>query len=173
MSATEEQSTDAPWRDEETLRRMYWEEEKSSQAIADELGCSYGAVLRWMEKYDIPRRDRIEASKLAGAAQAAREATQVDWVPYIVANGYEVWRDTYTGNEVSVHQLLAIANGVDPHDVFKDGTVAHHQSGHRRDNRRENIEIMELGAHSRLHNIGEWTEEDGIPVLVSQEKEGT
>jgi len=152
---------------------MYWEEEMSSQDIADELGCSYGAVLRWMEKYDIPRRGRIEASKLAGAAQAAREATEVDWVPYIVSNGYEVWRDTRTGNEVSVHQLLAVANGADPHEVFRQGTVAHHRSGHRRDNRPENMEVMELGVHSRLHNTGEWTEKDGFPVLVPSEKEET
>jgi len=170
LSATEEQSNDAPWRDEERLRRMYWEEEMSSQDIADELGCSYGAVLRWMDKYGIPRRDRIEASKLAGAAEAAREATEVDWVPYIVSNGYEVWRDTRTGNEVSVHQLLAVANGFDPHKVFRDGTVAHHRSGHRRDNRRENIEVMELGVHSHLHNTGESVEEDGFPVLVHPEK---
>jgi hypothetical protein len=173
LSTTEEQSNDTPWRDEERLRRMYWEEEMSSQDIADELGCSYGAVLRWMDKHDIPRRDRLEASHLSGCLEAAREARRVDWVPYTISNGYEIWRDSATGNEISVHQLLAIANGADPHDVFRDGMVAHHRSGHRRDNRPENIEVMERGEHTLTHMESEWVEEDGIPVLVPPEKEET
>lgn len=150
---------------------MYWEEEMSSQDIADELGCSYGAVLRWMEKHDIPRRDRVEASKLAGAIEAAREALEAPWVPYTISNGYEIWRDTRTKNEVGVHHLLAIAGGADPHEVFGDGTVVHHRSGHRRDNRRENVEVMGRGEHTITHQKSEWVEEDGIPVLVAQRKE--
>lgn len=167
MSTTNDQDSDAPWRDEETLRRMYWEEGMSSQDIGDELGCSYGAVLRWMDKHDIPRRDRLEASHLAGCLEAAQEARRVPWVPYTISSGYEIWRDSKTGNDVSVHQLLAIANGADPHEVFREGTVAHHRSGHRRDNRPENIEVMERGEHTKAHMADEWTEEDGFPVLVN------
>ena len=30
---------------------------------------------------------------------------------------------------------------------------------------------MERGVHSRTHGIDEWTEEDGIPVLVTQRED--
>lgn len=173
MSEKATEPSDAPWRDEDTLQRLYWEEEMTTTEIGDELGCSSGSVLRWMEKHDIPRRSRYEASRLAGCLEAAREARRVDWVPYTISKGYEIWRDSGTGNDVAVHQLLAIANGADPHEVFREGTVAHHRSSHRRDNRPENIEVMERGVHSRTHGIDEWTEEDGIPVLVTQREDSS
>lgn len=171
MSEKATESSDAPWRDEDTLQRLYWEEEMTMTEIGDELGCSSGSVLRWMEKHDIPRRSRYEASRLAGCGDAASEARRVEWVPYVVTNRYEIWRDGIAGEEVRVQQLLAIADGADPHEVFSDGIVTHHRNCHRRDNRPENIEVMARGVHSRTHGIDEWTEEDRIPVLVTQRED--
>jgi hypothetical protein len=33
--------------------------------------------------------------------------------------------------------------------------------------------VMERGEHTRTHLQGDWVEEDGIPVLVPPEKEGS
>lgn len=48
------------------------------------------------------------------------------------------------------HQLVAIADGADPHKVFSDGAFhVHHQNRRRFDNRHENLEIVENEEHSR------------------------
>ncbi|MCD2203828.1 hypothetical protein LPA46_10775 [Halobacterium sp. KA-6] len=56
--------TDAhhPWRDESLLHELYWKQELSTVKIADELGCTQQTVSKWMQKFDIPRRDPREAA---------------------------------------------------------------------------------------------------------------
>lgn len=49
------------WRDEETLRRLYWDEGLSMQQIADKLGCTNQTITYWMKRHDIDRRDIWEA----------------------------------------------------------------------------------------------------------------
>lgn len=44
---------DAPWQDEQTLRRLRLEEERTLDEIAEELGCSHTAVKRWVDRYGI------------------------------------------------------------------------------------------------------------------------
>lgn len=50
--------TDAPWQDEEVLRQKYWAEGKQMSEVADELGCSYSTVLKWMQKHGVERRGK-------------------------------------------------------------------------------------------------------------------
>lgn len=42
-----------PWRDEETLREMYWDKEMSQSDIADEFDTTTETVRRWMDKSEI------------------------------------------------------------------------------------------------------------------------
>lgn len=58
MAEVEAKST--PWQDEETLRRLYWDEEMPMPAMADKLGCSDGTILRWMKRHDIDRRRGVD-----------------------------------------------------------------------------------------------------------------
>ncbi len=46
---------------EDILRRLYFEEKLTQEAIAKELGCSQGAVYRRMKKHGIPARTTAEA----------------------------------------------------------------------------------------------------------------
>ena len=46
----------APYRDEETLRRLYWEDGFSQREIADKLGCGFPTVQTWMKRHGIELR---------------------------------------------------------------------------------------------------------------------
>jgi len=47
---------DTPWRDEETLRELYFEEGMTQQEIADELDCGGPTVSQWFQRHDIETR---------------------------------------------------------------------------------------------------------------------
>jgi len=46
----------------EELQNMYWDQRMSMKQIAEKYGVIPGAVRYWMMKYDIPRRNRYEAT---------------------------------------------------------------------------------------------------------------
>lgn len=48
---------DTPWRNEETLRRLYVDEGMSTNAIGEELGCHGPTVARWLRNHGIEVRD--------------------------------------------------------------------------------------------------------------------
>jgi hypothetical protein len=48
--------------DESTLANLYIGQKKSMQEIADSLGCSSNQISYWMQKYNIPIRNRSEAT---------------------------------------------------------------------------------------------------------------
>lgn len=54
--------TEHPWRDEETLRKLYHQEKLSTLSIGEKLGCDHTTVLRWMKKLNISRRDAQAAA---------------------------------------------------------------------------------------------------------------
>ena len=47
-----------PYKNENTLRRLYIEEKQSIEEIGDRLGCSSRTVSRWMDKFGIQKRPR-------------------------------------------------------------------------------------------------------------------
>jgi hypothetical protein len=54
--------------------------------------------------------------------------------------------------QVAVHQLLAIAMGEDPHDVFSNSEYqVHHKNNVPWDNRPSNIELLTAGEHYDKH----------------------
>lgn len=125
------------------LRRLYHEEELSQGEIADRLDTSQRAVHRWMEKHDIETRDRVEAMATTKIQRP---------VPYSVGTrGYPIWRHSfdYEEDRVTVHRLVAVAeHGVDA----VAGMDVHHKNGVKFDNRPQNLEILEHGEHTALHN---------------------
>lgn len=67
-------------------------------------------------------------------------------------DGYEQLSLPYHSETVTVHQLLAVANGYDPYKVWSDGEfVTHHKSNIPWDNRPENVEVVSKGEHNRIH----------------------
>ena len=51
-----------PWRDESLLYKLYWDEELSTNEIADKLECAQMTIWKWMRRFGIPRRDVLEVA---------------------------------------------------------------------------------------------------------------
>ncbi|MFD1599357.1 homing endonuclease associated repeat-containing protein [Halobellus rarus] len=49
--------SDSPWRDRETLYKLYIEKELSAAAIGEKLGCTNVTILDWLDCHDIEKRD--------------------------------------------------------------------------------------------------------------------
>jgi len=45
-----------PWRDKETLERLYKQEKLSTPEVAEKLDCSQNTVLKWLNKFEIETR---------------------------------------------------------------------------------------------------------------------
>lgn len=63
--------------------------------------------------------------------------------------GYTQWRHIWSKEQYvcAVHQLLAVAEGDDPNEVFSDETEVHHLNGIPWDNRGDNIVTLSKGLH--------------------------
>ena len=127
--------TEYPWRDGETLRKLYWDDGMSMSDVADHLSCSRSTVKRWMKEHDIPRRDGKDK-----------------WPPryHTHVSGYERWRHQSLGDDctVRVHRLLAVAEY--GFDAVSDMDV-HHENSIPWDNRHDNISLISHKQHGKLH----------------------
>lgn len=149
------------WKNEETLRELYIDKELPIGEVADVLGCRRGAVQRGLDENDIETRGQG-----AGAARKARSQPANHTVD---AQGYEIWQPCYRGEKqtVFVHQVLAIADGADPHEVFADETVVHHGPiEHSRANLPGNTEVLESQSEHITHHNTKYTDEELLDELT-------
>lgn len=136
---TPDQEKGTAWKDEDTLRELYWDEGLTLEGIGDKLGCDGSTIATWMKRFDIPR-----------------EKTPMEKPAYydIDKDGYGRWKSKHNQQTYSlkVHQLLAISKGSDPYKVFSGGDYnVHHKNSIPWDNRPENIELLTKSEHSRRH----------------------
>lgn len=68
-------------------------------------------------------------------------------------DGYCYERVSSSESEVHVHQLLAIAEGAEPNQIFSNGgTHVHHKNGICWDNRPDNLEVLTPREHRQRHS---------------------
>lgn len=127
------------YQDAELLDRLYNDEGLSGPAIAEQLGCSTYTVYKYLNLYDL--KDTQQGAWLLNPA------------PIFDHNEYKAWKDQYRGERVHVyvHQLLAVANGADPHQIFGGDLEVHHKNNRRWDNRPENLMCLTKSEHAQLH----------------------
>lgn len=137
-TSNKENNRDRQYRDEDTLRRLYWDERLSQAEVADELGCSERTVVKWMQEHNIETRTGRR---------------RLPWATYVTnENGYERWQNRSPpdkGASALVHRLLAVAEyGFEA----VRGNHVHHINGIPWDNRIENLEILSPSDHMGRHH---------------------
>jgi len=142
MSATKKR-----YKDPQVLRALYWEEDLTLQEIAERYNVHEKTIWEWFERYDIDRH---------GSTGGDNTGPRVNKVAYgDDASGYCVWSGTTDMDGFSttfVHQLLAVADGADPHKVYSSGEYhVHHKNGVKWDNRPENLEVLTAEEHAKKH----------------------
>lgn len=131
-------TTETPWRDKETLERLYWDERLTQGEVAKRLGCARRTIAEWMRRHDIETRK--------GKPQTPH-VYLATWTA-----GYELWKDgakPSVDDNVLVHRLLAVAKY--GFDAVRDMDV-HHKNGIPWDNRPDNIELMSPSDHYKKHH---------------------
>ena len=105
------------------LIRDYYQLELTQQEIADKHGCSRRTIYSRMDEYGLDTTLSMSVTKTGG-------------------------RKYYSscGNKFAEYQLIAIADGADPHKVFNNGHV-HHINGCKYDNRKENLVTLTPEEH--------------------------
>lgn len=148
---------DNPHRDADVLCYFYHDSELSTRDVGDKLDCDAKTVSRWLDKTDLGARTedwntRLERASFTAANSSGHELCKAD-------------DPDGTTRTVGVHQLLAVADGEDPEDVWAEDTHVHHRTGIPWLNIEDGVEVLTVGEHRRVHREGEWADEDGIPVL--------
>ena len=164
IDLSSKERNERPWDNREILERLYHEKGLSQGDIADELGCSRSTVHYSMVRNGVQRRGWLDSRRV----EYARFRTQ--------QHGYEVWETRVgdTTKQCRVHQLLAIANGADPSEIF-GGSHIHHKNNVPWDNRDSNIEVLTLTEHNKLHqeeahNGAPWRDRDLMEKLYADEE---
>ena len=133
MSSTQQSRA---YRDEETLRELYWDEGMTLKEIADKFDTGNTTINTWMKKNGIDRRT---------AAQDKPVHYRTD------DSGYEKWRHDTNGTQynLAVHRLVMVAEeGFDA----VEGMHVHHKNEIPWDNRPSNLELMEMKEHMSHHH---------------------
>lgn len=130
-------NTERPWRSREKLMQRYIIEEDSIEKISEDWQCSSETIHRWLNTFEIETRGHSDFRKTNHAFFYTRK------------DGYEEW--SVQDGCLLVHRLLAVSEF-----GFEEvcGKVVHHKNEIPWDNRDDNIELMELGEHSRYHLSG-------------------
>lgn len=139
--------TAKPWQDRDLMYELYVERGMSAREINEHFGepVHRRTISSWLNRLDIPARDRSEAGILA------KLKTRIPCF-YTDDLGYERWETRHRNEKfvLRVHRLLAVAEyGFDA----VAGNVVHHKNGLKWDNRPENIEVMPEEEHMRHHAI--------------------
>jgi len=146
-----------PYVDPQILAYSYWIEGLSQSEIGRRYGVSGRTVGYHMDKQGVPTEahpSHFQAT-LTYAHESAKGGTY-DFI-WSCCNGKRY--DAYA------HHLVACVEN-DPHEVFRDGTDVHHETGHPLDNRPDALSVVERTEHPKPESRrSQWIIENGEPRL--------
>lgn len=139
---------------EDWLREKYWGEGLTVHEMGDIAGCCGQTIVNHMKRLDIKRRT---VRQNIGSKKVTMKMTNGEFgkIPggYVQAQSYVTNNGDYEYSVCGMHQLLAIAEGADPYEIFTNGkNIVHHENGLKWDNRPDNIMVMSGSAHSSYHS---------------------
>lgn len=145
---------DKKYRDEDWLYKKYITEGVSTKEIAEECGVTADCILNWLGEFEINRTPKCNFY----------------FSSYSGTNGYPTWAGTGKNSpgHLTVHRLVVIADGADPHEVFGDkNKQVHHRNGFKCDNRPSNLELVDAKKHGQRHNLDhlKWSDDDMEAVI--------
>lgn len=129
---------DEKYREADYLEKAYWNRDLSLSEIAQECGCVPNTVRYWMDKHDIPRKERLDACR----RERCTFRTTHD--------GYEIASSQIDGQtrKVFIHRLIMVANC--GFEALENRHV-HHKNGIPWDNRPENLTALTPSEHQAIH----------------------
>jgi len=140
----------------EQFEKMYLEQNMTLKEIAQEVNLSSTTVGRRRDKWGIEPQDN----------RAIRGDVKFD---LFGVHDYPTISNTGTGEEIPVHKLVAISNGVDAEKVFTDNsTSVDHINGCKIDNRPSNIDLksnVEHGKKDQMRGKEKYTWMDILGVV--------
>jgi len=135
------------WDSEDKLRELHHFRGLTIEQIANKYGREYSNIRSRMRYHGV---ERVSPQERASERASKRPANY-----RVSKRGYCMWRSPGGSrgkiDTVRVHQLLAIANGESPKDVFSDRYHVHHENGVKWDNRPSNVSLKSAEAHLRDH----------------------
>jgi sarcosine oxidase delta subunit len=128
------------------MEMMYVGDKMSKNAISKEFDCSDTTIANALDEHNIEQRSARQQSHIE------RPHAQHGWMEQD-HTAYEYVRSEVDGTTryTYVHALVAIANGADPWRLFSGDGVVHHENRHGRDNRPENLTVMNKNEHLQMH----------------------
>jgi len=136
------------YKDADFMQKLYVECGESTYSIAELLDCSRETIRRWLQKHDIDTDKRGRPEKSESSKYIYRRENDKNYVQYAVGNPNE---DVSTFYE---HQLVLIAEGAEPSNVFSENEMeTHFENGCPLDTRPDNVELMDAGEHKELHEV--------------------
>lgn len=114
---------------EDELRRDMYQLGLTQEEIAEKHNCSRTTVFRRRKEYSLPNLPSLRTKKRG------------DRKYYISGD-----------DEFAIYELVAIADGYDPHDVFDRKTHIHHINGCVEDNRPENVVLLSSQEHGLVEH---------------------
>jgi transposase len=145
------------YRDETWLREQFIEKERSATEISEDCDVTRHTISDWVHEFELQSELPIKAIFRLGGYKS---------YSYPLWSGLGGASDT---EYVSVHQLVVIADGADPHDVYGDtsGMQVHHRNGMKCDNRPSNLDLIDMKKHGRRHSPSQekWTDDDIEQVI--------
>jgi hypothetical protein len=148
----------------ERMRNLYEEKRLALRACARELCVTEPTIRAWLARAGVQTRSIAEAKRgqkpTSHAVEASVRSRRKRSLSGRASVGYKHRADGYVDLYIPDHPSASKGGYVREHRVVAEkmigrqlrrGEIVHHKNGDRSDNRVENLEVMTMSEHLRLH----------------------
>jgi len=140
------------YKEEDWLKKEYLDKNRRIGDISVECDVTTPTIRYWLDKFNIEKESPV--------------CCRFNFAGYNATDGYPTWSATGCNGDpgyLTVHRLVAIADGADPYKVFSDKNYqVHHRNGFKCDNRPANLELIDRRSHGQHHSPDayKWKDDD-------------